>query len=47
MTQYISKEYLMDHVIDVLCGGGNYEEAVLLEDIYDAPVIEYEEDTDD
>ena len=40
MTQLISKDYLMDHAIDVECGGGTYEEAVLLEDIYDAPTIE-------
>ena len=40
MTQLISKDYLMDHAIDVECGGGTYEEAVLLEDIYEAPTIE-------
>lgn len=43
MTQCISKDYLMDHVIDVECGDGTYQEAVLLEDIYDAPTIEYDE----
>ena len=40
MTQLISKDYLMDHVLDVECGGGTYQEAVLLEDIYEAPTIE-------
>ena len=40
MTQFISKEYLMDHVLDVECGDGTYQEAVLLEDIYEAPVFE-------
>lgn len=39
----ISKDYLMDHVIDVECGDGTYQEAVLLEDIYDAPTVEYDE----
>lgn len=39
MTQLISKDYLMDHVIDVLVNG-TYEEAEQLEDIYDAPAAE-------
>lgn len=40
MTQCISKDYLFDHVIDVECGDGTYQEAVLLEDIYDAPTVD-------
>ena len=39
MTQCISKDYLMDHVVDALVDE-RYEEAVLLDDIYDAPVVE-------
>ena len=43
MTQMISKDYLMDHVLDVECGDGTYQEAVLLEDIYDAPTVEVDD----
>ena len=47
MTQLISKDYLMDHVLDVECGDGTYQEAVLLEDIYDAPTLETAKIRDD
>ena len=43
MITLISKDYLMDHVVDVKDVDGTYQEAVLLRDIYDAPTIEYDE----
>ena len=43
MTQCITKDYLFDHVIDVRMDDGHYEEAVLLEAIYDAPTVDVPE----
>ena len=38
----INADTLKEECIDVLVGGGNYESAVLLEDITNAPTIEAE-----
>ena len=40
MSRYIDKDSAIDLSISVLCGGGNEEMAVLVEDINSAPTIE-------
>ena len=46
MTVLIDKTKLMEHVIDALVGD-TYEEVVLLEDIYEAPMVQKKEEDDD
>lgn len=40
MSRYIDKDSAIDLSISVLCGGGNEEMAVLVEDINSAPSID-------